>query len=66
MEKKLKTVLSKEFSSEKQIGESWEISGVKNDISIVANGHLKGESLNKLITDLGARLLGNKVYQKFW
>lgn len=62
---KLKTVLSKDFSSEKQIGESWEISGVKNDISVVANGHLKGESLNKLIVDLGARLLGDKVYQKF-
>jgi mannose-6-phosphate isomerase len=62
---KLKTVLSKDFSSEKQIGESWEISGVKNDISIVANGHLKGESLNKLIVDLGARLLGDKVYQRF-
>ncbi len=62
---KLKTVLSKKFSSQKQIGESWEISGVKNDISIVANGHLKGESLNKLIIDLGARLLGDKVYQRF-
>jgi len=62
---KLKTVLSKNFSSEKQIGESWEISGVKNDISIVANGHLKGDSLNKLITDFGTRLLGDKVYQKF-
>ncbi len=62
---KLKTVLSKDFSPEKQIGESWEISGVKNDISIVANGHLKGESLNKLIVDLGARLLGDKVYQRF-
>lgn len=63
--KKLKTVLEKDFSSEKQIGESWEISGVKNDISIVANGHLKGDSLNKLIQDYGARLLGDKVYQKF-
>ncbi|MGZ2369708.1 type I phosphomannose isomerase catalytic subunit [Ancylomarina sp. YFZ004] len=62
---KLKTVLSKDFPSNQKIGESWEISGVKNDISIVANGHLKGESLNKLITDLGARLLGDKVYQKF-
>ncbi|MRT93695.1 type I phosphomannose isomerase catalytic subunit [Ancylomarina sp. 16SWW S1-10-2] len=62
---KLKTVLSKNFSSEKLIGESWEISGVKNDISVVANGHLKGESLTKLIEDFGARLLGDKVYEKF-
>ena len=62
---KLKTMLSKDFPSNKKMGESWEISGVKNDISIVANGELKGESLNDLIQKFGARLLGHKVYQKF-
>lgn len=62
---KLSTVLSKDFPSDKKIGESWEISGVKNDISLVANGDLKGESLNNLILNLGARLLGEKVYQRF-
>ncbi|MDE5423745.1 class I mannose-6-phosphate isomerase [Ancylomarina sp. DW003] len=62
---KLKTILSKDFPSNKKIGESWEISGVKNDISIVSNGHLKGESLNNLILNLGPRLLGEKVYQNF-
>jgi len=62
---KLKTMLSKDFPSNKKMGESWEISGVKNDISLVANGELKGESLNDLIQKFGARLLGHKVYQKF-
>ncbi|WP_372644949.1 type I phosphomannose isomerase catalytic subunit [Ancylomarina sp.] len=62
---KLKTVLSKNFPSNQKNGESWEISGVKNDISFVANGHLKGESLNNLILNLGARLVGEKVYEKF-
>jgi len=62
---KLKSILSKDFLSNKKVGESWEISGVKNDISIVANGELKGESLNDLIQKFGARLLGHKVYQKF-
>ena len=62
---KLSTVLSKDFPSDQKIGESWEISGVKNDISLVANGDLKGESLNNLILNLGARLLGEKVYQRF-
>ena len=62
---KLKSILSKDFPSNKKVGESWEISGVKNDISIVANGELKGESLNDLIQKFGARLLGHKVYQKF-
>ncbi len=62
---KLSTVLSKNFPSDKKIGESWEISGVKNDISLVANGQLKGESLNDLIQQFGGRLLGEKVSQKF-
>lgn len=62
---KLKTVLSKDFPWDKKIGESWEISGVKNDISLVANGHLKGETLNDLIQKFGSRLLGEKVFQQF-
>lgn len=62
---KLKNILSKDFPSDKKIGESWEISGVKNDISLVANGCLKGKSLNDMILEFGGRLLGDKVYQSF-
>lgn len=62
---KLNSILSKEFSNDKKIGESWEISDVKNDISLVANGNLKGESLNNLILNFGPRLLGEKVYKQF-
>ncbi|RXQ96252.1 mannose-6-phosphate isomerase [Ancylomarina salipaludis] len=62
---KLESLLSKDFPTNKKIGESWEISGVKDNISLVANGHLKGESLNKLIDKFGSRLLGHKLYEKF-
>ena len=34
-------------------GESWEISGVENNVSTVADGFLKGNSLEELIKDLG-------------
>lgn len=46
-------------------GESWEISGVKGDVSIVANGNLKGKSLNNLIQEYDAKLLGNRVFKTF-
>ena len=47
------------------IGESWEISHVKNNVSTVANGPLKGKSLDDLIETYGADLLGKKVYERF-
>jgi len=47
------------------IGESWEVSHVKNNVSTVANGPLKGKSLDDLIATYGADLLGKKVYEHF-
>ncbi len=62
---KLQEELNKDFSPEKKIGESWEISGVPKDISVVANGALKGKNLSELIQDYSGQLLGNKNAQKF-
>ncbi len=61
---KLKSYLNKPITSE-ITGESWEISTVENDVSIVANGSLKGKSLNELIASFTTDLLGIKVYGKF-
>ena len=47
------------------IGESWEISTVKGDISIINNGHLRGTSLQALIEESPEALLGTKVYKQF-
>jgi len=49
----------------KGIGESWELSHVKNNVSIVANGELKGKSLEELIETYGDKLVGNKVLERF-
>lgn len=47
------------------IGESWEISGVENNISIVSNGELTGIPLDKILADKKEMLVGKKVYQQF-
>ncbi len=61
---KLKTELNKPITSD-ITGESWEISTVENDISIVANGSLKRKSLNELISEFPEAVLGTKVYAQF-
>ncbi len=62
--KKLKTFLNKNIPSDKT-GESWEISDVKNHISVVKKGYFKGKTLSELVEKYQALLVGEKVYQKF-
>src|SRR5690554_1411171 len=47
------------------IGESWEISGVHNNVSVVANGRLAGTSLDELMSLTKEKLVGKNVYQRF-
>ncbi|MGV3696620.1 type I phosphomannose isomerase catalytic subunit [Flavobacterium sp.] len=61
---KLKTYLNKPISSE-ITGESWEISTVENDVSIVANGSFKGKPFKDLINEFPEAVLGSKVYAEF-
>lgn len=63
--RELETSLEKKLPKEKIIGESWEISGVKGDISVVANGNLKGNNLQELIEIYMGDLVGDRVYEKF-
>lgn len=48
-----------------RVGESWEISGVKDNETIVANGPDKGKSLNQLVCEQKAKLVGEENYQRF-
>jgi len=61
---KLKTILNKPITS-KITGESWELSTVEGDVSIVANGELKGKSLMDLINETPNEILGTEVYKRF-
>lgn len=61
---KLNTVLNKPITSS-ITGESWEISTVENDISVISNGEFKGKNLNEIIDLYPEQVLGTFVYQKF-
>lgn len=49
-------------STVKNVGESWEISAVSGNESVVANGEFVGRNIVELIKEYKADLLGEKVY----
>jgi len=61
---KLKSLLNK-VSDKENIGESWEVSAVKNNVSIVSNGVYKGQNLQDLLEQYKSDLVGNKVFKQF-
>ena len=61
---KLHTFLHKSILS-KTTGESWEMSTVSNDISIISNGIYQGKSLNELIEAFPEAILGKDVFKRF-
>src|ERR1700744_345092 len=62
---KIRTYLHKDFGNLPNCGETWEISGVKSDVSVVDNGSLAGESLADLLEQHKGELVGDKVYAHF-
>lgn len=61
---KLNSVLNKPISSN-ITGESWEISTVEGDVSVISRGTLKGISLNEVINTFPNEVLGTTVFDKF-
>lgn len=62
---KIRTYLHKDFGDLPNCGETWEISGVKSDVSVVANGPLAGQRLDALLEHYKGELVGEKVYAHF-
>jgi len=62
---KLAKKLDKKVETNKNIGETWEISGVQDNISIVENGFLAENSLQELVEIYMGDLVGDKIYEKF-
>lgn len=50
---------------QENVGESWEISGVKGNETIVADGPYAGKKLNELVEELKGKLVGEDNYQRF-
>ncbi|MGA1385598.1 MAG: type I phosphomannose isomerase catalytic subunit [Flavobacteriaceae bacterium] len=61
---KLRHHLSKQCTGD-SIGESWEISDVPGDETLVTEGPLQGKSLRELIAEYGADLMGQSVIDRF-
>lgn len=47
------------------IGESWDLSHVEDNFSVVANGDLEGKTLDQLIKTYGKELVGETVMNRF-
>ena len=61
---KLQQFLNKPTTST-EAGESWEISDVEGDTSVVSNGPLKGTSLKTLMATYTSDLIGEKNFRQF-
>jgi len=61
---KLSTILNKEGTPEKT-GESWELSGVQDSLSVVSNGFLEGNTIEEICEIYMGDLLGDLVYHEF-
>jgi mannose-6-phosphate isomerase len=55
----------KNLEGKNNIGESWELSAVDGNISVVSNGALAGNNLQELIEVYMGELVGEKVFEKF-
>ena len=62
---KIHSILGKDFSPLPNCGETWEISGVAGNVSVVKEGVLKDKTLIELIKDFKGELLGAEVYNQF-
>ncbi|TLX71147.1 mannose-6-phosphate isomerase [Labilibacter sediminis] len=62
---KIPQKLNIEVDSDAKIGENFAVSGLANDLSIVADGALKGKNLAELIDQYKEELIGKKVFEQF-
>jgi mannose-6-phosphate isomerase len=62
---KLKTYLGKENLPTQTTGESWELSGVEDNVSVVMNGAYAGKSLTNLLDKFPKEILGSRIHELF-
>jgi mannose-6-phosphate isomerase len=62
---KIKTILNKDFGDLPNCGESWELSGVEGNVSVVSNGFLAGNTIEELIEIYMGDLVGDRVFETF-
>ena len=62
---KLAELLDKGSDKQAKMGESWEISSVEGNYSVVSNGFLSGNNIQELIEVYMGDLLGDSLYELF-
>ena len=62
---KLHEMLGKPMETLSNIAESWELSCVKENISVATNGLLRGKNLSQLLEIYQKDLVGSHVYEKY-
>jgi len=62
---KIKKLLNKDYGDLPKCGETWELSAVPGDISVVSNGLWRGQDFKSLLVQHGAAIMGVKLYEKF-
>lgn len=62
---KLKNLLNKDVEDLKNVGESWELSSVEGELSVIANGVYAGKNIKQAIDEFKGSLIGTKVYAQF-
>lgn len=62
---KIKDILHKDFFPLPNCGETWEISGVSSDVSVIANGPLQGKLLSDVLKQKKEQLVGKKNYETY-
>lgn len=53
------------LAKDKLYGESWDLSSVKDDVSVVSNGFLKGNSLEEVIEVYMGELVGEENFERY-
>lgn len=49
----------------KTYGESWDVSGIDKDISVISNGFLKGNNLQEAIEVYMGEIVGERIFEQF-
>lgn len=63
--KLLNDILNKDCSGVDNCGEIWELSAVEDNVSVVCNGYLAGNSITELVEIYMGDLVGEKIFEKF-
>lgn len=62
---RLVKLLNKDYGGGKAVGESWEISTIDDNVSLIDNGFLKGNNLAELLESYMGDITGDSIYEKY-